>query len=153
MKYIVGVGNYSMYDDSIGIRVIEHIVEKGLDQKNNFTAIDLSGNVLNLTAYFNEKVEKMIIVDSAKMNLNPGEFRFFKPESVKSEKELGGFSNHEGDVLKVIELGRRVGLVLPDICCLGIVPESIRDEFGLSLTLQEKMEEYVNAAIEKINQK
>jgi hydrogenase maturation protease len=149
MKYIIGSGNYSMFDDSIGIRVIEYIMDNNLE--NNFNAVELAGNALNLLTYLDEKTEKILIIDTAKMNLKAGEFRFFKPENVISEKELAGFSTHEGDLIKVIELGKRTGHVIPEILFMGIEPSEIRNEFGVSGILEEKIGFYAETAIKKIN--
>ncbi len=150
MKYIIGAGNYSMFDDSIGIRIIEHIVEKNLEK--NFTAVELSGNALNLLSYLNEETEKIVIIDTVRMGAEPGGYKFFMPESVVSEKELAGFSTHEGDMIKVIELGRRTGHHIPKIIIMGIEPEEMKMEFGLSNTLQNKIDLYTDKAMEKINE-
>lgn len=150
MKYIIGVGNYSMFDDSIGIRIIEYIVEKKLEK--NFTAVDLSGNALNLLSYLNEETERIVIIDTVKMDIGPGEFKFFKPEGVVTEKQLAGFSTHEGDLIKVIELGMRTGHSIPEIHIMGIEPDEIKSEFGLSDILQSRIDLYTEKAMEKINE-
>lgn len=148
MKYIMGVGNYSMFDDSVGIKIIEYITDKNLDK--GFIPIDLSGNALNLLSYLNEETEKIVIIDTAKMNLEPGEHSFFKPENVISEKELAGFSTHEGDLIKVIELGKRTGHRIPELIFMGIEPAEIKNEFGLSDVLKSKISYYAESAIKKI---
>jgi hydrogenase maturation protease len=148
MKYIMGAGNYSMFDDSIGIRIIEYIVDKNLEE--NFTAVDLSGNALNLISYFKADTERVLIIDTAKMDLLPGDFKFFKPESVVSEKELAGFSTHEGDLIKVIELGKQTGYVIPEIIFMGIEPLEIINKFGLSEVLEKKIDYYAEKAIKRI---
>ncbi|HAH06944.1 MAG TPA: hypothetical protein DCM05_10525 [Elusimicrobia bacterium] len=148
MKVLVGVGNYSGYDDSVGLRVIEHISEKGLD--TDFRAVDLSANSLNLFAYLDPSVEALLIVDSARMGKKPGEFLFFAPGQVESRKELAGFSTHEGDLLKVLELARATGAHIPPILFMGIEPESLKNEMGLSKTLEDRIPEYAAAAIGRL---
>lgn len=148
MKYIAGVGNYSMYDDSIGIKVVEYIEEKNLDK--GFKALDLSANILNLVSYFEEKTELILIVDTGKLGLNPGDYMFFRPEEAQTVKVTGNISTHEGDLLKVIELADATGSYIPEILIMGIEPESVKEEFGLSEVLQERLGEYAEAAIKEL---
>ena len=84
------------------------------------------------------------------MDLVPGEYKFFKPENVVSDKELAGFSTHEGDLIKVIELGKRTGHKIPEITFMGIEPAEIKNEFGLSPVLDGKVNIYAENAINKL---
>jgi hydrogenase maturation protease len=148
VKYIIGIGNYSMFDDSIGIRIIEKIIAENLDR--GFQAIDLSGNLLNILTYLNEETEQIILVDSGEFGLQPGDIRWFTPDLVTSVKELANISSHEGDIIKVLELARQTDYVIPKIQIMGIQPEEIREEFGLSDTLAGKMDDYVQQLLGKI---
>lgn len=149
MKYIMGVGNYSMFDDSIGIKIVEEISEKNLE--TNFKAIDLSGNLLNIFSYLNEDTEKIILIDSGYFDLKPGEVCWFTPDLVVSTKELPNITSHEGDIIKVLKLAQETDYPIPEIEIMGIEPEVIKDEFGLSKTLQDLLPKYVEEAINKIN--
>lgn len=145
MRYLIGIGNYSGYDDSIGLRVIEAVAAAGLDR--DFTAIELGGNLLDLLHYLDEDVECVLLVDSARMGKAPGEYVFFTPEVATTRKELAGFSTHEGDLLKVLELAASLGRPLPRITVLGIEAETITTGIGLSRTLESRLDEYVAAAV------
>jgi hydrogenase maturation protease len=144
VRYLVGIGNYSGYDDSIGIRIVEHVCEKGLDV--GFRALDLSSNSLNLFSYLNADTEAILVVDSAFMERAPGEFAFFTPDQIRSRKDPGRFSTHEGDVVRVLELARQLHYPVPAVTFMGIQPETIKSEFGLSATLQNRLPEYASAA-------
>jgi len=146
MRYLVGIGNYGGFDDSIGLRVVEAIAEAGLDR--GFQAIELGGNLLDLLHYLDPEVGTVLIVDSARMGLEPGEHAFFVPEQVKTRKELAGISTHEGDLLKVLELAEALGRPLPSITVLGIEPALITSEIGLSEALAARLDQYVAAAVE-----
>ena len=148
MNYIMGVGNYSMFDDSIGIKIIEEIIDRNLDQ--GFSAIDLSGNLLNIFSYLNEDTKRIVIIDSGEFDLRPGEFIWFTPDLVVSTKELTNITSHEGDIIKVLKLAMETGYYLPPIEIMGIQPESIKSEFGLSKTLQSNMDRYIQEAIVKV---
>ncbi len=148
MRYLVGFGNYTSLDDSIGLRIIEYVAERGLEQ--GFRTLDLSTNSLNLVSYLNADTEAILIVDSAKMGMVPGEARFFTPEEVESRKQPGHLSTHEGDVLRVLELARAMGYPAPPIVIMGIEPERVTSEIGLSKTLEERLPAYAAAAIARL---
>jgi len=42
MRYLIGLGNYNLFDDSIALKIIEHIEKNKLD--NGFIPLDLSAN-------------------------------------------------------------------------------------------------------------
>jgi hydrogenase maturation protease len=145
MQYLVGVGTYAGFDDSIGLRVAEAVAEAGLDR--GFRAIELGGNLLDLLHYLDAGTERVLVVDSARMGLAPGECAFFEPAAAETRKELAGFSTHEGDLMKVLELATSLGRPLPPITILGIEPDIIRNEIGLSETLAARMHEYIAEAV------
>ena len=145
MRYLIGIGNYTAFDDSVGLRVAETIAEDGIDR--GFRAIELGGNLIDLLHYLDEGTEFVLLVDSARMGRVPGDYAFFEPGEVESRRELAGFSTHEADVLKVLGLAASLGRALPAITVMGIEPEEIRTEVGLSPALSSRMDEYVGAAI------
>ena len=145
MRYLIGTGSYTGFDDSIGLRVAETIGEDGVD--HGFRVIELGGNLLDLIHYLDSGAEAVLIVDSARMGMAPGEYAFFGPDEVESRKQLAGFSTHEADLLKVLELAASLGRQLPTVTILGIEPEEIRAEIGLSTTLASRLGEYVQAAL------
>ncbi|MBE3111016.1 MAG: hydrogenase maturation protease [Acidobacteria bacterium] len=148
MKYLIGVGTYTAGDDAIGLRIVEVIAEAGLDRE--FRAIDLSSNSLNLVAYLTPEAEAILIVDSAKMGLAPGEVRFFSPADVETRKPSARISTHEGDVLRVLQLARAMGYPMPRLGIMGIEPETIEERIGLSATLEARTPGYVKAAIDEL---
>jgi hydrogenase maturation protease len=145
VRYLIGIGNYYGRDDSIGLRIAEHIGEAGLDR--SFRAVDLGGNLLDLVHYLDAGSEQVLVVDSARMGLAAGDFAFFEPEHARSNKALAGISTHEGDLLKVLEFAAAMGEKLPPVTILGIEPAELRNEPGLSDELQRRFDEYVAAAI------
>jgi hydrogenase maturation protease len=145
VRYLVGIGNYYGFDDSIGLRIAETIGDRALDV--GFRAVDLGGNLLDLVHYLGAEVEQVLIVDSARMGNAPGEFAFFTPDDVTSRKHTAGFSSHEGDLLKVLEFAAALGESPAPVTIMGIEPAEIGDVPGLSAPLAERFEEYVDAAV------
>ena len=145
MRYLIGIGTYTALDDSIGLRVAEAVREEGLER--GFRAVELGGNLLDLTHYLSADTESVLIVDSARMGLAPGDLAFFGPEEVQTRKSVAGFSTHEDDLMKVIDLVRSLGADLPPITLMGIEPEAVSAGVGLSATLGSRFREYVDAAV------
>lgn len=147
MRYLIGIGNYYGRDDSIGLRVAEHIGEAGLDEDAGFRAIDLGGNLLDLVHYLDAQTEAVLIVDAAKMGLEGGAHAFFTPDQVATRRSHAGLSTHEADLIKVLEFARALGTPMPPVTILGIEPVELADEPGLSSVLEARFEEYVSAAV------
>lgn len=147
-RYVIGMGNYARDDDSIGLRVVEKIVAESLD--TDFIAIEAGNDGMKLLTYFNEDTERILVVDCACMGREPGDYLILDPDDVSSKKTTGKISTHEGDVLKLIELGKQIGGPVPGIKLLAIEPESLGMDMRLSDTLAARLEEYVAVAIREI---
>lgn len=148
MRYIIGIGNYSMADDGIGLRIVEHIAQNGLDR--GFESVVLADEGMRLLFYLKEETEKIVLVDAVDLGLRPGEYRLFKPEDVESTKEVKRLTTHEGDLLKVLELARNLGYSIPAIIILGIQPGSLEPKMELSPELQKRFAEYLRVALEEV---
>jgi len=148
VRCLIGLGNYLAGDDGVGVHVVEYIVASGLDR--GFTAVDLATNALNIVSYLAPDTEAVLVVDAAYLGLEPGEFRIFSPDEVETQKELAGFSTHEGDPLKVLQLARSAGYTIPAFAVMGIEPSGVEHGSALSERLGERLPEYAAAAIEHL---
>jgi hydrogenase maturation protease len=115
-----------------------------------FEAFDLSTDALSLVAYLNDETEAVLVVDAAHVGLAPGEYRFFTPDEVETQKQLGGLTTHEGDVLKVLDLARSAGYPMPALAIMGIEPFDMEGGTELSGPLAERLPEYAAAAVERL---
>ncbi len=147
-KYVIGLGNYAKNDDGIGLRVIEHIIDNNLDK--NFEALEAGNDGMRILTYFNQETEHLLIVDCALIGKSPGEYAIFTPDDVASKKVTGNVSTHEGDILKLLALGKELDYYIPKITILAIEPESLEMDMTLSKTLEEKLNDYVQLVIESI---
>lgn len=148
MKYLIGLGNFLMYDDSVGIRIVEHVVEE--NKEDGFRALDLSGNALNILSYLNDETDKMVIVDTARMGEEAGKYRLFSLDEVESTKSLTGITTHEDDMIQVLRFAGENGYPLPEVVFMGIEPDSVRMDCGMSGTLKNRFDEYVKVAIAEV---
>lgn len=151
MKYIIGIGNYSMGDDGVGLRLVEYI--DAHMPTRDFEVIDMSDNGLNLVAYLNEATERILFVDCVHMGKEPGETLVFSPDQVTTDKALANISTHEGDMIKIILMVQGLGYHLPPMRFLGIEPVSCEptDLGKLSPLLEERLPSYVEQAVAELD--
>jgi hydrogenase maturation protease len=92
----------------------------------------------------------ILLVDAAEIGAAAGEYRFFAPSAVATQKSLAGISTHEGDVLRVLELARQTGLPIPPLVVMGIQPRSLAPGMELSPELEARLGEYAAAAAARL---
>ncbi len=149
MRYVLGLGNYAMGDDSIGLRIVEHIAEHNLEV--GFEAVEIANNGMQVLTYFEPGTERIVVVDSANFGGAPGEWICFSPDEVESHKIVGNISTHEGDVLKLIALARRIDQPIPPIRIVAIQPKSMEMDESLSPELEESFPSYIEAVLNEVS--
>lgn len=148
MRYIIGLGSYSQADDSIGLRIVEHIAQNGLER--GFEAVSLADEGMRLLFYLNRGTEKILLVDAVDLGLPPGEYRLFKPEEVESRKELKRLTTHESDILAILRFAASLGHSIPPVTILGIQPADLGPGLELSPALQARFDTYLRVALEEV---
>ncbi len=154
MRYIIGIGNYLMYDDSAGIRVVNHLVENFHSHFPDLEFIDLSSRVFDLISYCDEKSEHIVIIDTGKINLEPGECRLVRLNKVKGSHKKGETLNvdvHSTDLFNVLDFAKKLYKKLPIIDLLIIQPQEIKLQEGISPELATRIEEYAKLAIDALS--
>ncbi len=141
---VLGVGNKLLKDEGVGVHFIEAFEKEGLPpgvevEDGGARGIDL------LTLIRGRKL--VIIVDSARMGEKPGTVRTFGPEEV-IKKHTKGFSVHGASLADTLKLGEHLG-ILPEIVIVGVEPETIEIDIGLSDTARKTLGE-IRKVVEKI---
>ena len=149
MRYVLGLGNYAMGDDSIGLRIVEHIAEHDLE--SSFEAVEIANNGMQVLTYFEPETERIVIADSANFGGAPGEWICFSPDEVESQKVVGNISTHEGDILKLIALARQIDQPIPPIRIVAIQPKSMEMDESLSPELEESFPSYIEAVLNEVS--
>ena len=145
---IIGLGSPLMSDEGVGV----HLLRKLEARQEEFPGVDFvdlgtaGARVLHAIA----GRRKAIFVDCAFMDEAPGTLRRFLPDEVRTQKRLPRMSLHEGDLLKFLELSRKVGEAPEKVVIFGIQPESLEQGETLSLTLASNMDRYIAAIAEEI---
>ena len=124
---VIGIGNILMGDDGAGVRVLELLPER-------VPKIDLATGGMRLLHKL-EGLNTAIIVDAVDFGGEPGEVTVFLPETVKSLKATG-YSLHDVDILKVLELAKELEKSPRNIFIVAIQPANVGYQEGLSPEVQ-----------------
>jgi len=148
MRYVLGLGNYAMGDDSIGLRIVEAIADQGLE--DGFEAVEVGNDGMQVLTYFDESTERIVIVDAVDFGGAPGDVTIFSPDEVETHKVTGNISTHEGDILKLVELAKQIDQYIPPIRIVAIQPEVMSVDSGLSDRLAGRFDDYVQAVLDAV---
>ena len=138
---VIGLGNPLMQDEGIGVLLVNKLAEK-FPNVENVEFYDGGTGGMSLL-YKIENRHKLILIDCAKMGTPAGTIRRFTPDQVRSIKQLGHFSLHEVDILKVLELAAQFGGAPQEVVLFGIEPQSLELGPELSKPLAEQFEKYL----------
>jgi hydrogenase maturation protease len=107
---VLGLGNPILRDDGVGLRVARELKPKINRPDVTILETELGGlNLLELLIGY----DRALIVDSIKTKKGkPGQIYQFSPESLRGSRHTD--STHGINFSAVIELGRRLGMDLPD---------------------------------------
>jgi len=141
---ILGVGNLLLKDEGVGIHFVQAFQKHGVPY--NVEATEGGARGIDLLPLF-EGRRLVVIVDCARMGEKPGTIRTFEAREI-IEKSGTGFSMHGANLATTLDLGQRLGM-LPEVVVVGIEPEIIDIEIGLSDTVAKAIEE-VERVVRKI---
>lgn len=147
MVKIIALGNRLRGDDGIGPIVIEELKKKNL--KNEITLLDAGSDAFAVLEHLMEE-DPAIIIDCARMGKQPGEFVSMSIDSDKLRIAEKSISLHGFSLAEVIQLAQNTGDIAQGRI-IGIEPEAIEFNTGLSLVLQNKLNKITNFVIEEAN--
>jgi len=140
---VAALGNSLMSDEGIGVAVLARLRDRA-ERYPHAEFIDLGSSAMRALHVMAGR-RKAVFIDCALMDDEAGTIRRFTPGQVRSRKDMAGFSLHEGDLLKVIELSRALGECPEEVVIFGIQPEKIEPGESLSPVLSMRLDEYANA--------
>lgn len=118
---IIGIGNYLMGDEGIGIHAIEYLCT--LEWPEDVELIDAGTPGMSLL-HMIEGRKLAIIIDCADFGGAPGEIRIFDPDDLRHD-DNPAVDLHAMDLLGTLELARKVGNCPEHIAIIGIQPKDI----------------------------
>ena len=140
---VLGIGNILQSDDGIGVHIINHILESGMEIPADVELIDGGTAGFDLLSIMTGR-EKIIIVDALRADDTPGSIYRFTPEHAAGS--FITFSLHEVGIMKVIRTLSLLGED-PKIEFIGIVPEDIST---LKIGISPEVEKSIPMAVDQI---
>lgn len=149
---VIGLGNPLMADEGIGTVLADELAKLATAGKLPGEQVEYldggCGGMYLLHSIAERK--KVILIDCALMDTEPGAIVRFTPDDVKTVKKMAHLSLHEVDILKVIELAKEINQCPDEIVIFGIEPVSITPQMHLNETLQKRIPEYLNVITEEL---
>ena len=139
---VAGLGNPLMGDEGVGSFLVGQLSRQAkIYPFADFVDAGTAGiNLLHLIAHR----RKVIVIDCAYMQTPPGTMKRFSPDEIKTVKKMTGQSLHEADLLKIIDMSKKLGECPQEIVIFGIEPKKIEEKMGLSRTITDKIEYYIS---------
>jgi len=131
-KLIFGLGNPILSDDSLGIRVVERLRGEHRDNGVVFETGSIGGfRILDVINGFKE----VVFVDSTPGE-NPGSFKKLGLEDLSHSWHLT--SPHTINLYTAIELGKKLGMEMPEDIRIYVMEVNPNQEFGEELSDEVK---------------
>ncbi|HFU75487.1 MAG TPA: hydrogenase maturation protease [Arcobacter sp.] len=141
---VLGVGNILELDDGIAVYATKY-----LEQNYSFEpSIDIiNGGVegINLLNLFME-YDYILILDAIKIDDKPGSI-YHIPSHELTGYGLNSGGAHEIGVLQCFDILELMGKNIPQSSVVGIVPDQIDVLIGLSQTMQENFNTYIDTVL------
>ncbi len=143
MTAVVGLGNPLMADEGVGIVLVQRLSSVAGDYPDiDFVDAGTGGfKLLHLI----EGRKKVIFLDCAFMDQEPGTIKQFTPDDVESVKTLTHLTLHETDLIQVLRMAAQLGHGPEQVVIFGIQPAVVDVHQGLSRVIVDRLDEYVCA--------
>jgi len=144
---VVGIGNYLMGDDGLGIHVIKKLQDEKLP--DNVELVDGGTKGLNLMNYFENK-QLAIIIDAINIEKKPGELIIIDGENVNRFFKIK-YSVHEIGIVDLFDSLMLLDMLPEKIFLIGLQPCKIALQTELSEPLEKNLHLVINKVKEIIN--
>ena len=131
---IFAVGNPFYGDDGVGAEVLGAITRE--DYFPEAELIDVHTDALALLDHL-AAGEMNVIVDAARMGLEPGTAAGFRPEEVRLKIKSDHLSVHGFGLAETFDLAARLGKMPEDVLIVGVEPARVEINRGLSEAVKE----------------
>ena len=136
---VIGIGNPLRKDDGIGIVLLEKLVEIKDDLPDDIEYIDGGTGGMNLLHLF-ARFDIVVFIDAVNFGGEIAESKFFNSEDVISKNIQIKISTHGSDILKIIQLSKKLGENPDEIFIFGVQPQDMTPGTRLSHEIQENID-------------
>ncbi|MBC8214503.1 MAG: hydrogenase maturation protease [Candidatus Marinimicrobia bacterium] len=142
------VGNPLYGDDGVGKAVLDTL--KALPEYKNATFFDAGTDALSLIDHFSKDGQN-IIVDAAKMGKSPGSVVAISPKDAKLIIQWDHLSIHGFGLAETFQMAEKIGSLPKKVIIIGIEPEEIKIDKGLSETVVNAIPKAINLIKREVN--
>jgi len=146
---VFGLGNVLMGDDALGPTVIAHLVA-GFDFPPEVHVEDLGTPGLDLHPHL-AGLDALILIDVVKAEGEPGELRLYGKEEILRHAPGPRVSPHDPGVKESLLALQFAGNDPEDILLVGVIPDRIDYEIGLSPRIREALPAVETAVLEGLS--
>jgi len=149
-RLIIGLGNILLKDEGVGVKCVEYLKGKPLDE--DVKLVDGATLGFDLLEEI-EGFEKVVIVDAVDMGKEPGFVASFRAEEVLSLPGSKKFSLHEIGLAEVLQVGSQIGYDFSRATIVGIQPREILRGENLSPEVEARLPDLADKVLEEIGKK
>lgn len=131
---IISVGNDLYGDDGIGTAILKKAKEYSAFA--NTPLIDCATDALSIIDHFQD-AEHVLIIDAAKMGEPPGSVKLFDATKAKLLIKTDHLSVHGISLTETMKIAKRIGVYPKTVTIMGIEPEQLSVNRGLSSTVSD----------------
>ena len=137
---VIGIGNPLRRDDGIGIVLLQRLQMQQWPDSFSFLDGGAGGmQLLHMLSAF----DIIVFLDAVHFGEEPGVLHVFTPEEVRSNKAQIQSLTHGFDLFHVISFAQELDEKSSHIHIIGIEPEDVSFGEGISQTLQEKLDDFI----------
>ncbi|RQD56874.1 MAG: hydrogenase maturation protease [Desulfonatronovibrio sp. MSAO_Bac4] len=143
---VMGIGNILLRDEGVGVFCVQELQKKSWPENVSF--ID-GGTFTQDLFYLFENFDHLLVLDAVRGGKNPGTiYRLEEKDLIENKKQQ--ISLHDIDLLDSLKMAELMGKK-PQLTVLGIEPEQIAWEMGLTDSLEKSFPDFVSIAEKEIN--
>ena len=142
---IIGIGNVLQKDDGLGVYAASYLNENYIFSQN----IEIINGGVEGIHLFNvlEESDHVIVLDCLQLSDTPASI-YAIPAKEISGYGLNNGGAHEIGILQCMDMLELQGKEIPEAIVIGIVPEEVTFEFGLSQVLIDAFDGYISVVLQ-----
>lgn len=146
---VFGIGNILLSDDGVGVHAVQKLKDE-YEFPDNVELIDGGTKGLDLLPIL-ENRDKVLFIDAANFKKEPGAIDTVEGDKIPaflSQK----LSVHQIGLPDMLFSARLMDITPPEMCLIGIQPESMETSAELSETVSKKMDALLDAVLAKLRE-
>jgi hydrogenase maturation protease len=146
---VFGIGNILLSDDGVGVHALNRLKED-YDLPEYVQLIDGGTKGLDLLPLLEDR-DKVLIIDAANFRKEPGTIDTVEGDKIPAFLSTK-LSVHQIGLPDMLFAAKLMNIMPPEICLIGIQPESMETSVGMSDVVNKGMEPLLEKVIERLRE-